>query len=71
MDRELLGPGGPFELTAEDGPGSGRRVFKHRPKSVVDVLTAGADRLPGRPYLVFPDRTLTFDSVVGVAARVA
>jgi acyl-CoA synthetase (AMP-forming)/AMP-acid ligase II len=69
--ERLLGPGAPFELAIEDGSGSASQVFEHRPKSLVEVLTSGAERFPNRPYLVFPDRTLTFDSVVGAAARVA
>jgi acyl-CoA synthetase (AMP-forming)/AMP-acid ligase II len=69
--ERLLGPGAPFELTREDGSDSVLQVFEHRPRSVVEVLTTGAARFPNRPYLVFPERTLTFDSVVGAVARVA
>ncbi|HEY1465559.1 MAG TPA: class I adenylate-forming enzyme family protein [Acidimicrobiales bacterium] len=69
--EQLLGPGGPFELTGEEGFDSPLSVFEHRPRSVVEVLTTGATRFPDRPYLVFPERTLTFDSVVGAVAGVA
>jgi acyl-CoA synthetase (AMP-forming)/AMP-acid ligase II len=69
--ERLLGPGAPFELTMEEGLAAALPVFEHRPRSVVKVLTTGAARFPNRPYLVFPDRTLTFDSVVGAVARVA
>ncbi|HEX3566056.1 MAG TPA: class I adenylate-forming enzyme family protein [Acidimicrobiales bacterium] len=69
--ERLLGPGAPFELTMEGGSESVLPVFEHRPRSVVEVLTTGAARFPNRPYLVFPERTLTFDSVVGAVARVA
>lgn len=67
----LLGPGAAFELTVEEGSAAAQPVFEHRPRSVVEVLTTGAARFPNRPYLVFPERTLTFDSVVGAVARVA
>lgn len=69
--ERLLGPGGPFELTVDEGSDSALQVFEHRPRSVVEVLTTGAARFPNRPYLVFPERTLTFDSVVGAVASVA
>jgi acyl-CoA synthetase (AMP-forming)/AMP-acid ligase II len=69
--EQLLAPGSPFELTMEDRSGHALQVFTHRPKSVIDVLEAGANRFPNRPYLVFPERTLTFDSVVMAVARVA
>jgi hypothetical protein len=69
--ERLLGPGGPFELTTDEGPDSTLEVFEHRPRSVVEALATGAARFPNRPYLVFPERTLTFDSVVGAVARVA
>jgi len=67
----LMGPGGPFELMVEDRSGFGVQVFTNRPTSVVDVLKAGADRYRDRPYLVFPERTLTFVSVVTAVAHLA
>jgi acyl-CoA synthetase (AMP-forming)/AMP-acid ligase II len=69
--EQLWGPGGRFELKMEDRPGFAVQVFAHRPTSVVEVLTAGADRFVDRPYLVFPERTLTFDSVVVAVAHLA
>ncbi|HEX4217384.1 MAG TPA: class I adenylate-forming enzyme family protein [Acidimicrobiales bacterium] len=71
MAERLLGPGGPFAITTEEVSGSALQVFEQRPRSVIEVLLSGADRFPDRPYLVFPDRTLTFDSVVGAVAHVA
>lgn len=68
---ELVGPGAPFELVEEDVLGARLQVFARRPKTLVDVLRSGAERFPGRPYLVFPDRTLTFDQVVEAAGNVA
>jgi acyl-CoA synthetase (AMP-forming)/AMP-acid ligase II len=69
--EQLLEPGGPFELMMEDRSGFALQVFTHRPTSVVEVLKAGADRYVDRPYLVFPERTLTFESVVGAVAHLA
>jgi acyl-CoA synthetase (AMP-forming)/AMP-acid ligase II len=69
--EQLLGPGGRFELTVEDRSGFAVQVFMQRPTSVVEVLKEGADRYLDRPYLVFPERTLTFDSVVGAVAHLA
>ncbi len=69
--EDLLGPGGPFELTVEDRRGFSVRVFARRPTSVVDVLSAGAERYRDRPYLVFPERTLTFASIVPAVAHLA
>jgi acyl-CoA synthetase (AMP-forming)/AMP-acid ligase II len=69
--EQLLGPGGPFELTEEDRTGFGVPVFARRPTSLVEVLKAGAERHVDRPYLVFPERTLTFDSVVTAVAHLA
>jgi acyl-CoA synthetase (AMP-forming)/AMP-acid ligase II len=69
--RALTGVGSPFELTEEQVLGASMEVFARRPKSIVDILRAGAERLAGRPYLVFPDRQLTFDSILGPVAAVA
>ena len=69
--EQLLGPGAPFELVMEDRGGFAVPVFTHRPTSVVEVLRAGADRYGDRPYLVFPERTLTFESVVPAVAHLA
>jgi acyl-CoA synthetase (AMP-forming)/AMP-acid ligase II len=69
--EQLLGPGGPFELMMEDRSGFALPIFTHRPTSVVEMLTTGSGRYPGRPYLVFPERTLTFDSVVVAVAHLA
>jgi acyl-CoA synthetase (AMP-forming)/AMP-acid ligase II len=69
--EQLLGPGGPFELMVEDRSGFALPVFTHRPTSLVEVLKSGADRYLDRPYLIFPQRTLTFDSVVVAVAHLA
>jgi len=69
--EQLLGPGARFELMTEDRSGFAVQVFAHRPTSIIEVLKEGAGRFVDRPYLVFPERTLTFDSVVAAVATVA
>ena len=67
----LFGPGAPFELTLEDVLGVEMEVFAKRPHSLRDVLLSGAQRFGDRPYVTFPDRELTFSSVVTSACAVA
>jgi acyl-CoA synthetase (AMP-forming)/AMP-acid ligase II len=67
----LVGPGGPFDTGIEDVLGTPMEVFRKRPRSMVEILRAGAERLGDRPYLIFPERQLTFESVVGPVAAVA
>jgi acyl-CoA synthetase (AMP-forming)/AMP-acid ligase II len=67
----LVGPGGPFELAVEDVLGAPIEVFTRRPRSVGDVLRKGAATFGDRPYVIFPDRTLTFESVIGAVASLA
>lgn len=69
--RELVGPGAPFELVVEDVLGSPMEVFARRPATLVEILDAGAKQFAGRPYLVFPERSLTFDGVADVVRTVA
>jgi acyl-CoA synthetase (AMP-forming)/AMP-acid ligase II len=67
----ILGPGAPFELVEEDVLGSKLPVFARRWRTVVEGLVEGGRRFPDLEYLVFPDRTLTFSSVLGPVASVA
>ena len=46
-------------------------VFQNRPRTFVEILRSGAERFGSRPYVVFPDRQLTFESIVGPVAAVA
>ena len=46
-------------------------VFANRPRSLVDLLRNGATNFGDREYLVFPERTETFASVLGPVAAVA
>ena len=67
----LTGAGAPFELADEDVLGARMQVFVRRPKSLVELLLAGAARHGDRPYTVFPDREFTFASIMPAVAAVA
>jgi acyl-CoA synthetase (AMP-forming)/AMP-acid ligase II len=67
----LVGPGGPYELVEEDVLGARLPVFRNRPRSMAEILLSGVKRFGTRPYVVFPDRTLTFESIIGPVAAVA
>lgn len=69
--QQLVGPGAPMELAMEEVLGTPMEVFRHRPRTLADVLAAGAERFGARPYLVFPERTVTFAEAVPAAATVA
>lgn len=51
--------------------GSSMTVFARRPRSVVELLLQGAEEFGQRPYVVFPNRSFTFDSIVAPIAAVA
>ncbi len=65
------GPRGPFELIEEEVLGTPIPVFANRPRTIVEILRSGAEHFAGRPYMVFPERELSFDSVIGPVAAVA
>lgn len=67
----LVGPGAPFELVVDDVLGAPMDVFARRPTSVGSVLSTGAQNYGDRPYVIFPDRTLTFASVIDPVASLA
>ncbi len=56
----LCGPGAPFERRVERVLGADVEVFAQRPHDLVEVLRASAAQFGDRPYLVFPDETVTF-----------
>lgn len=67
---QLTGPGGPFELAWEDVLGERMRVFKHRERSLRELLQASA--LHGdKPYMVLGDRTIGYAEHVKKVASVA
>ena len=67
----LTGPGSPFELTREDVRGVTMTVFAHRPPHLPALLLAAAVHHADRPYLVFPDRQLTYRETVGEVQALA
>ncbi len=67
----LTGPGAPFELATEDVLGVRMQVFVNRPRDLRAMLRTAAERFGDRPYVVFPDRSLTYESVLGPVAAVA
>ena len=67
----LIGPGAPFELVEEKVAGARMSVFARRPPNLGEVLRSAADRFGARPYLVFPDRQFTFDSITAPVASAA
>ncbi len=67
----LTGPGAPFELVTESVLGVDMQVFKNRPRSLRELLSTAAQRFGDRPYIVFPDRALTYGSVLEPVAAVA
>jgi len=69
--RALIGPGAPFELVVEDVLGVPTTVFAARPRSLRDLLVSAADRFGDLPYLTFPDRELSFRSVLAPVAAAA
>ena len=67
----LVGPGGHFEIVEEPVLGVPVRVFRNRPANLREVLANGVARSADLPFLVFPDRTLTYGDVGASVARVA
>jgi acyl-CoA synthetase (AMP-forming)/AMP-acid ligase II len=67
----LLGPGAPLELVSEDVLGTTMPVFAQRRRNLRELLLSAAERLGDRPYLVFPERELSFEAVVDPVASVA
>jgi acyl-CoA synthetase (AMP-forming)/AMP-acid ligase II len=67
----LTGPGAPFELVTEDVLGVSMQVFANRQRDLRELLLSAADRFGDRPYVVFPERTLTYGSILGPVAATA
>ncbi|MGH8921506.1 MAG: AMP-binding protein, partial [Actinomycetes bacterium] len=67
----LTGPGAPFELAVEMVRGVPLQVFAQRPRRVSQLLASAATRFADRPYLVYPDRTVTFGEWPDLVAAVA
>lgn len=67
----LTGPGAPFELAVEDVLGVPMQVFVNRPKDLRAMLLTAAERFGDRPYVVFPDRSLTYEGMLAPVAAMA
>ncbi len=71
-DAALTAPGAPFELVEEEVLGEQMPVLKQRPRSLRDVLLAGAARHGDREVYVWSDgRRSTFTGLVTEVAEVA
>jgi acyl-CoA synthetase (AMP-forming)/AMP-acid ligase II len=66
-----MGPGAPFELVEADVLGVTMPTFVRRARHLRQLLASAADRFGDRPYLVFPERSFTFRSVLTPVASVA
>ncbi|GAA3392682.1 class I adenylate-forming enzyme family protein [Cryptosporangium minutisporangium] len=71
MRTAMTGPGSPFELTREDVRGVPMTVFARRPAHLPALLLAAAEQHTDRPYLLFPDRQLTYKETVDQIPAVA
>jgi len=71
ISQGLVGPGAPFELVTEDVLGRPMQVFKNRPPNLRELLLTAGERFGDRPYVVFPDRTITYADMPAAAAAVA
>ena len=60
-----------FELVDEDVQGTRLSVFAQRPRSMTEVLAKAATAYGEQPYLVGPDRTVTFAEAPDLTARFA
>lgn len=70
--RQLLtGPGAPLELADVEVLGTTMRSFVARAPSVREWLLAAGDRFGDTPFLVFPDRTVTYRSILPPVVSVA
>lgn len=59
VEAELTAPGAPFELAEEDVLGERMRVFRHRARSLRELLERSA-AFGDREYLVYEDRRISY-----------
>jgi len=69
--NELMGPGGPFELTEADVLGARHDVFVQRFPHLRALFEDGIARHADRPYLVDGDRMVTFGDAARLVANTA
>ena len=68
---ELMGPGGPFEITEADVLGTRHEIFARRLPNLRALLEQGATRFGDHPYLVQAERTVTFGEAAQMVANAA
>ena len=66
----LTGPGGPFEIVEEEVLGARVPVFKHRLRSLREMLARSADH-GDKSYIVFGERRISYAEHAGQVACVA
>ena len=68
--RRLAGPGSPFEIETQSIRGEAQRVWKHAPPTLRDVLL-GARRHGERPFLVYNEERVSFESFARACLKLA
>ena len=68
---ELMGPGAPFEIVEDDVQGARVQVFARRPPNLRAMLTEAGASFGDRPFLVFPQETISFADFPARVAAVA
>jgi acyl-CoA synthetase (AMP-forming)/AMP-acid ligase II len=68
---ELMGRGGPFEITEADVLGTRHEIFVRRLPHLRALLEQGATRFGDHPYLVQAERTVTFGEAAQMVANAA
>jgi len=70
IERELIGPGGPFEIIREEVLGESIKVFKDRNRSLRELVDNSLNHADNE-YIVCEDRRLTFAEHYARVAAVA
>lgn len=69
--EQLLGPGGPYELTEHFTGDTTYTFFKHAPSSIRDYLSRAVDAYGDKTFYVYEAERYTFKETWDIAARVA
>jgi acyl-CoA synthetase (AMP-forming)/AMP-acid ligase II len=67
----ILDAGAPFEIVEEDVQGARVQVFAQRPPNLRAMLEEAAEKFGERPFLVFPEQTITFAEMPRRVAQIA
>jgi acyl-CoA synthetase (AMP-forming)/AMP-acid ligase II len=71
VHQQLCGAGAPYELVVEDVVGADVQVFAQRPPHLRALLAHSVERFGERPFLVYPDETLSFTEMRRRVAAIA